>query len=95
MKHRTKDGKKIPLTELEDSHLMNIIAYQERMAKKGFKRSYGAMDEIGVDVYYSEEIIEGLPYLKESGHKYYLIEAFNRNLISNETMILKLLTIIL
>ena len=33
--HTDKNGKKTPVTELEDSHLINIIRFIERRAKEG------------------------------------------------------------
>lgn len=52
--HRTKDGKKILLTDLETDHLQNIIKWIERKAKEGFTVRMGGGTG-GEDIWYDEE----------------------------------------
>jgi len=56
--HKTKDGKKIKLADLELSHLENIIKWIERKAKEGITVSMGG-GSCAEDMWYDEETYYG------------------------------------
>lgn len=56
--HKTKDGKKIKLTDLETSHLENIIKWIERKAKEGLTVRMGG-GSCAEDMWYDEETYYG------------------------------------
>lgn len=56
--HRTKNGQKILLTDLETDHLQNIIKWIERKAKEGFTVRMGGGTG-GEDIWYDEETYYG------------------------------------
>jgi hypothetical protein len=69
--HTTKDGKKIKLSDLETSHLENIIKWIERKAKEGLTIRMGGglckediwyEEEIYYEIYYGEECKNELNY---------------------------------
>lgn len=57
--HKTKDGKKIKLADLELSHLENIIKWIERKAKEGLTVRYGGSGSCAEDMWYDEDIYFG------------------------------------
>jgi len=57
MKHRTKDGRVMDLSEMTDTHLINTIKYIKRRAKEGVVIQYGAGSD--GDFYYDEEELFG------------------------------------
>jgi len=56
--HKTKDGKKIKLADLELSHLVNILKLIERKAKKGLTVRVGG-GSTAEDMWYDEETYYG------------------------------------
>ena len=63
--HETKEGEKIPLSQLTDSHLRNIIKWIERQAKEGIRISGGGWEEWDdEDVIYDDVAKEHLNYGK-------------------------------
>ncbi len=56
--HKTKDGKKIKLADLETSHLENILKCIERKAKEGFTVKMGG-GSCAEDMWYDEETYYG------------------------------------
>jgi hypothetical protein len=57
--HKTKDGKKIKLTDLELDHLKNIINWIESKAEKGLKVSFGSSGSYAEDMSYDEDVYYG------------------------------------
>jgi len=57
--HKTKDGKKIKLADLETSHLENIIKWIERKSKEGLTVGVGGGGSSAEDMWYDEEICYG------------------------------------
>jgi len=56
--HKTKDGKKIKLADLELSHLENILKFIERKAKEGLTVKMGG-GSTAEDMWYDEETYYG------------------------------------
>jgi hypothetical protein len=56
--HKTKDGKKIKLSDLETSHLENILKLIERKAKEGLIVRMGG-GSCAEDMWYHEETYYG------------------------------------
>ena len=56
--HKTKDGKKINLADLELSHLENILKWIERKAKEGLTVRMGG-GSTAEDIWYDEEVYYG------------------------------------
>jgi hypothetical protein len=54
----TADDKKILISKLTDSHLLNIIAMLEKYAEEGLSISYGGGFD-GDDMWYEEEDLYG------------------------------------
>ena len=75
--HTTKDGREIPLSELGDEHLENIIRFFENKAKAGVKVAFGGGVDAD-DIYYDEEILYGKEALKELNYDAYVNELKRR-----------------
>ncbi len=66
--HKTKDGTKIKLSDLELSHLKNIIRWIDRKAAEGFtiRAGGGGFDVDSMwydeDIYYGEDVRRELNY---------------------------------
>lgn len=76
--HITKDGKIIPLKDITDSHLVNIIHFIERRAKEGvcvISSCYG-VDMMDMD--FNEEVIYGQNALKIMNYNAYVNELKRR-----------------
>lgn len=56
--HKTKDGKKIKLADLETSHLENIIKWIERKSKEGLTVRMGG-GSCAEDMWYDEDTYYG------------------------------------
>lgn len=61
----TKEGKEIEYTKLEDSHLLNILAYIQNRSEEGIKMMYGGSGFDIDDCDYHEETIYGKEVLDE------------------------------
>ena len=57
--HKTKDGKKILLSDLELSHLENIIKWIEKKANEGLTIRYGGSGNCAEDMWYDEDTLYG------------------------------------
>lgn len=75
--HKTKDGKKIKLADLETSHLENIIKWIERKAKEGLTVRMGG-GSCAEDMWYDEETLYGKKAKKEMNYKDYISELERR-----------------
>ena len=71
--HKTKDGKKIKLADLETSHLENIIKWIERKSKEGLTVRMGG-GLCAEDMWYDEETYYG----EEAKNIYFFDEDFKR-----------------
>ena len=78
--HTTKDGKKIKLSDLELSHLENIIKWIERKAKEGFTVSMGG-GFTAKDMWYDEETYYGEEAKKQLNFYDYKAELERRSSI--------------
>lgn len=75
--HITKDGRKIALTDLSDTHLNNIIAFIERKATTGITvLSGGGWSH--EDYWFDEDEIVGDEVLKLFGYNAYIAERNRR-----------------
>lgn len=75
--HKTKDGRKIKLSELETDHLRNIITRIERVARQGLLVRFGGGSCSG-DMWYDEEIIYGKKVRQELNYDIYIKELYKR-----------------
>lgn len=89
--HKCKDGRLVCLNyhnpygrdipKMEDSHLLNTIAYIKKRAKEGVTIGLGGM---GVDIeemWYDEDIVYGKEAKEYLNYKAYKNEAIKRNLL--------------
>lgn len=60
----TKDGKEIPFSQLEFSHLLSILRMIERKSEEGVTIHYGGLGVDAEDMWYDEETIYGEDVLK-------------------------------
>ena len=77
----TKDGKRIEYKKLEDSHLLNILAWIKRNAEKGVTITTGCVGWDGDEPDYWEEEIKGQDVLDEFDYENLLEEAKRRKLV--------------
>ena len=84
----TKDGKKLYIKDIEDSHLLNILSLLEMKAKNGVECSWITFNDTGYDgdSYVSDFItvsstLYGNEYLKHTQYKELLKEANKRGII--------------
>lgn len=75
--HITKNGDKIALSKLEDSHLQNIINLLQRKAKEGVKVRYGG-GTTADDIWYDEDMLYGEEALKHLHYGEYVAEQKRR-----------------
>jgi len=71
--HKTKDGKKILLSDLELSHLENIINLIERKSIEGYTSRNGG-GSCAEDMWYDEDTYYGEEAKKEMNYKDYISE---------------------
>ena len=75
--HVTKNGDKIALNKLEDSHLQNIINLMLRKSKEGVKVMFGG-GTTADDIWYDEDMLYGEEALKKLHYYEYLAEQKRR-----------------
>ena len=78
--HITRDGQRIPLNEMSDSHLLNTIKFLKRKAQKGVVISYGGGVEAD-EIWYDEDVIYGMEALDHLNYTIYVEEARRRGLV--------------
>ena len=76
--HKTKDGKKILLSDLELSHLENIIKWIEKKAIDGLTIRHGGSGNCAEDMWYDEDTLYGKKAKKEMNYKDYISELERR-----------------
>jgi hypothetical protein len=76
--HVTKDGETIPLRNLTDSHLVNIIKYIEKRSKEGIcvVPAYYGVDMMDMD--FNEEVLYGQKALDIMNYDAYVNELNRR-----------------
>ena len=77
--HKTKLGDKIPLCDLELSHLNNIIKWIEKKAISGLHVRFGG-GAIAGDMWYDEDILFGKEVKQQLNYKDYVLELKRRNI---------------
>jgi hypothetical protein len=77
--HKTKDGKKILLSDLELSHLENIIKWIERKSVQGLTVMCGGGGVDAEDMWLDEETYYGDKAKKELNYDKYIFELNRRN----------------
>lgn len=75
--HVTKNGDAIALSNLEDSHLQNIINLLQRKAKEGVKVRFGGGTSAD-DIWYDEDMLYGEEALKHLRYGEYVAEQKRR-----------------
>ena len=79
--HTTQTGEEVPLSQLTDKHLLNIIKFIERSAKNGVEKFY-ALDYFGSDEMFLDcNVLYGEDVLKEMHYDEYIKEAERRRLL--------------
>lgn len=76
--HKTKDGRLIKLTDLELSHLINIIKLIKKRAKEGITVTYGYSGFDAIDMWADQETLFGEEALIEMGYYHYISEIKRR-----------------
>lgn len=79
--HTTKDGKKIKLQNMTDSHLLNTIAYFKHRAKEGILVRDGGGGPEADDMWYDEYFLEGKEARNFLQINKYIQEAKRRGLV--------------
>lgn len=82
VKHITKDGGEMLISEMDDGHLLNTIKWIERRAKEGVQRNVGFYDPFGAENYYDSYMLsfeEALEFLNYSSY----VEEANKRGITN------------
>ncbi len=70
--HVTRDGQEIPINQLTDRHLLNILRYHHRVTDEAM--SWGPPDRVPAALDPEEVILSGM------GHHYYVCESVRRGL---------------
>ena len=89
------NGEITPITKLEDSHLLNVIRMIESKAIKGVEKVwFVGYDYDDGDPYYAPFFIKGRSLIQEYYPAYdnLILEARDRNLISDDDYIIKIST---
>ena len=77
--HKTKEGRKIKLKDLELDHLKNIIKWIDRKAEEGLLLQDGGGYDAS-DMWYEEETLYGEDARKELNYYSYISELNRREL---------------
>ena len=80
--HTTKDGRKLLISEMSDSHLLNTINMIERKSKDGIVVEYGCICE---EPYYDVTEYFGKKALTIMNYGSYTLEAKKRGLTNKQT----------
>lgn len=83
--HKTKLGDKIALSDLELSHLENIIKWIEKKSIEGLRVSFGGGGCCAEDMWYDEDILFGKEVKQQLNYKDYILELKNRNIYKQNT----------
>ena len=76
--HKTKLGDKIPLCDLELSHLENIIKWIEKKSINGLHVSVGGRGNYAEDMWYDEDVLFGKEAKQKLNYKDYILELEKR-----------------
>ena len=79
MYHKTREGEKILIQDMDNNHLINTMKFIERKAAEGLTVRYGGGSHD--DFYYDEDHYIGEDALKYMNFYAYKNEAYKRNLI--------------
>ena len=66
--HKTRNGKSIPISEMSDKHLKNMISFIETKAEEGMSVAFGVGDaypdsfDMDVDFYIGQEVLDFFNY---------------------------------
>lgn len=73
--HETRDGRRIPLRELEDDHLLNILRWHHRRAEEGVvEDSFLGQGTMYADTLFGKAVLD---YFR---HELFVCEAVKRGL---------------
>ena len=80
VKHITKDGREMLISEMDDDHLLNTIRLLERRAKDGVVFRTGDCGVGYEDCYYEEDLYYGKAALYRLNYSFYVEEANKRGI---------------
>lgn len=78
MRHTTKDGRVMKISEMSDNHLRNTIRFLRRRADAGIEVESGGAD--GGEVWYDTYELHGSSALTYLDYEHYVAEANKRGL---------------
>jgi hypothetical protein len=80
--HTTKDGRKLPISEMDNEHLLSTVRRQKRRAKAGVQVVSGGcgFGSAGNEYYGDAEMLYGRNALELFNHQDYLDEVKKRGL---------------
>ena len=78
--HKTKLGDKIPLCDLELSHLENIIKWIEKKSVNGLYVRFGGSGNCAEEMWYDEDVFFGKEAKQYLNYKDYILELKSRNI---------------
>lgn len=80
LKHTTKDGREMHISDMDDGHLLNTIKWMERRAKEGVVFRTGDCRVGYEDCYYDEDLYYGKEALYRLNYSSYVEEANKRGI---------------